>query len=104
MRGLVFICSYVDSGWKLGDAGEEDAAVAMMSWHAYFYESLDSSRPPAFSFWIEAESESEARKIALGRLGRCRRAELVRPFWEEPTPPLMVMSDPRADEWRRHLN
>ena len=78
--------------------------MATMSWHAYFYESLDSSRPPAFSFWIEAESESEAKKIALGRLGRCRRAELVRPFWEEPTPPLMVMSDPRAEEWRRYLN
>ena len=78
--------------------------MAMMSWHAYFYDCLDSSRAPAFSFWIEAESESEARKIALSRLGPCRRAELIRPFWEEPTPPLLVTNDAKADEWRRHLN
>jgi len=78
--------------------------MAMMSWQAYFYENLDSSRPPAFSFWIEAESESEARKIAQSRLGHCRRAELIRPFWEEHTPPLMVLNDGKADEWRRHIN
>lgn len=64
----------------------------MLSWHAYFYEGFDASRPPIMSDWIEAANAEEAMSIARRRLGALRRAELVRPSWHSPAPPLTVVN------------
>ena len=51
------------------------------AWHAYYYEGLDTAHPPVRTEWIEAVSEDQAAQIARGRMGHCRRVELLRPRW-----------------------
>ncbi|MGO9741841.1 MAG: hypothetical protein ACLPN5_10090 [Roseiarcus sp.] len=66
--------------------------MTSMCWHAYFYEGLEPGVPPILSDWIEAENANEALAVARGRLGAWRRAELVRPSWEDQTPTLLVVN------------
>jgi len=76
----------------------------MLTWHAYYYDHPDNERPPVMSDWIEAASADEAIAIARGQLGTWRRAELVRPSWEPPAPPLYVVSVQAREEFRVRLN
>jgi hypothetical protein len=63
------------------------------AWHAYYYEGLDTAHPPVRTEWIEAVSEDQAAQIARGRMGHCRRVELLRPRWEGSQGPIVVLSD-----------
>jgi len=76
----------------------------MLTWHAYYYDQPDNAHPPVMSDWIEAASADEAIEIARGQMGTRRRAELIRPSWETPAPPLFVVSVEAHEEFRVRLN
>jgi hypothetical protein len=64
--------------------------MAISSWHAFFYEGVDTSRPPVRSTWIDAEREEDAIRIAKESLKRGQCVELTRPRWEGGHAPILV--------------
>ena len=77
--------------------------MAHPAWHAYYYEGLDTAHPPVRTEWIEAVSEDQAAQIARGRMGRCRRVELMRPRWEGSEGPVVVLSNSALAAPPKHL-
>ena len=67
--------------------------MATSSWQAFFYEGVDTSKPPVRSTWIDAEREEEAIRIAKESLKRGQCVELVRPRWEGGYAPILVSSE-----------
>ena len=65
--------------------------MAKLTWHAYYFDSLDKKSPVARMAVIEAETEDDAGKIAIAQMGRCMRVDVTRPLWgahhrANPTP------------------
>jgi hypothetical protein len=60
--------------------------MAKLTWHAYYFDSLDRTSPIARTAIIEADSEDDAGKIAVAQMGRCMRVDVARPMWSAPTP------------------
>jgi hypothetical protein len=50
-------------------------------WHAYYYDAVENSGPPTRTEMIEAESESDAARVAKSHMGRCKRVEIAGPRW-----------------------
>ena len=55
--------------------------MAKLTWHAYYFDSLDKKSPVARMAVIEAETEDDAGKIAIAQMGRCMRVDVARPMW-----------------------
>jgi hypothetical protein len=65
--------------------------MAKLTWHAYYFASLDKKSPVARMAVIEAESEDDAGKIAIAQMGRYMRVDVTQPLWgahhrANPTP------------------
>jgi hypothetical protein len=60
--------------------------MAKLTWHAYYFDSLDRTSPIARTAIIEADNEDDAGKIAVAQMGRCMRVDVARPMWSPPTP------------------
>jgi hypothetical protein len=60
------------------------AIWAKVTWHAYYFNSLDRTSPVARTAIIEADNEEEAGKIAIAQMGRCMRVNVARPMWGAP--------------------
>jgi hypothetical protein len=60
--------------------------MAKLTWHAYYFDSLDRGAPVARTTLIEAENEDDAGKIAIAQMGRCMRVDVARPMWGAPIP------------------
>lgn len=67
--------------------------MAKLTWHAYYFDSLDRASPIARTTIIEADSEDDAGKIAIAQMGRCMRVDVARPMWGAPTPAIPVSGD-----------
>jgi hypothetical protein len=50
-------------------------------WNAYYYDGVGNSLPPTRTELIEAESESDAAKVAKSHMGRSKRVEIDGPRW-----------------------
>ena len=55
--------------------------MTSLPWHAYYYDGLETSRPPTRIELIEAESETNAAKIAKSHMGGCKRVDIAGPRW-----------------------
>jgi hypothetical protein len=60
--------------------------MARLTWHAYYFDSLDRKSPIARMAIIEADNEDDAGKIAIAQMGRCMRVDVARPMWGAPIP------------------
>ncbi len=58
--------------------------MAKLTWHAYYFDSLDRTSPVARTAIIEADDEDDAGKIAIAQMGRCMRVDVARPMWGAP--------------------
>jgi hypothetical protein len=59
--------------------------MARLTWHAYYFDSLDRTSPVARTAIIEADNEDDAGKIAIAQMGRCMRVDVARPMWGAPS-------------------
>lgn len=58
--------------------------MAKLTWHAYYFDSLDRTSPVARTTIIEADNEDDAAKIAIAQMGRCMRVNVARLMWGAP--------------------
>jgi hypothetical protein len=58
--------------------------MAKLTWHAYYFDSLDRASPIARTAVIEAENEDDAGRIAIAQMGRCMRVDVARLMWGTP--------------------
>jgi hypothetical protein len=66
----------------------------MTQWHAYYFDSLDHTSPPARATTIQADDEDEAGKIAIAQMGRSMRVYVTRPVWGAPSLPIAAAEGP----------
>ncbi len=65
--------------------------MSNVPWHAYYYDGVENSRPPTRTEMIEAETESDAAKVAKSHMGQCKRVEIVGPRWA-PAQTLVILA------------
>jgi hypothetical protein len=52
------------------------------AFHAYYFDAIEKTRPPARTELIVANSEDEAAAVARDHMGACKRVEIEHPRWE----------------------
>jgi hypothetical protein len=67
--------------------------MARLTWHAYYFDSLDRASPAVRTEIIEAANEDDAGKIAIAQMGRCMRVDVTLPVWGAPSP-----ADPKPEK------
>jgi hypothetical protein len=85
-------CEKIDHfGWNFrrrrsvaGKSIGKGCKMARLTWHAYYFDSLDRKSPIARMAIIEADNEDDAGKIAIAQMGRCMRVDVARPMWGAP--------------------
>jgi hypothetical protein len=71
--------------------------VDNIPWHAFYFESFKNTSPPVLTEVIEAQSMTEAAKIATMHMGRLARVEIASPIWVEPQACTILASEEQRE-------
>jgi len=65
-------------------------------WHAFYFNSFDSSAAPSRTAMIEADNEDQARQIAVAQMGRSLRVDITQPIWHGVEPIISMVRGSRS--------
>jgi hypothetical protein len=65
-------------------------------WHAFYFNSFDSSAAPSRTAMIEADNEDQAGQIAVAQMGRSLRVDVTRPIWHGVQPTISIVRGPHS--------